>query len=291
MASGLVGVLVFGYAAAVGHLKLHEREFIFLPAERRVVAPASRFDLRETRVTYPSTDGVRLSAWIVPSVAASSTGTWLLICHGNRGNIGYGPRPEFYAFMRDLGVHLLAFDYCGFGDSSGAPEESGLYDDATASYEYLIHTLRVPPERVVLFGHSLGSGVAIELASRVPAAGLIVEGAYNSVADRGQELYPLFPIKLIATQRFPSLERIPSVTMSKLFLHSPEDTVIPYAHGRRLFEAAHAPKRFVDVRGGHEEPYRIDKTVYYGAIATFIRDVAPPSTTAGLHRSPKARKE
>ena len=69
--------------------------------------------------------------------------------------------------------------------------------------------------------------------------------------------------------------------MSKLFLHSQADTVIPYAHGRRLFEAAHAPKRFVDVRGGHEDAYRIDKTVYYGAIATFIRDVAPPSSPAG----------
>ena len=110
--------------------------------------------------------------------------------------------------MRDLGINLFAFDYRGFGESSGTPDERGLYDDATASYQFLIRSLGVPPERIVLFGHSLGSGVAIELASRVPAAGLIVEGAYTSVVDRGQ------------------------------VLHSPEDMVIPYAHGRRLFDAA-----------------------------------------------------
>ena len=132
--------------------------------------------------------------------------------------------------MRDLGINLFAFDYRGYGESSGVPDENGLYADATASYEYLTRTLGVTPDRLILFGHSLGSGVAIELASRVPAGGLIVEGAYTSIADRGQELYPLFPIRLIVTQRFPSLDRIPSITIPKLFLHSPEDVVIPYAH-------------------------------------------------------------
>ena len=224
------------------------------------------------RVTYPSTDGITLSAWIVPAAAPSSD-AWLLICHGNLGNIGYAQRPEFYASMRNLGVNLFAFDYLGYGESSGTPDERGLYADATASYEYLTRTLRVPPARLILFGHSLGSGVAIELASRVPAAGLIVEGAYTSVADRGQELYPFLPITLMATQRFPSLDRIPSIDMPTLFLHSPEDAVVPYAHGRRLFEAARALKRFVDVRGGHEDAFRIDKPVYYGAFAEFLREV------------------
>ena len=261
----------------MGYLKFNERAFIFRPAERRVAAPAPGLALREQRIVYSSSDGVTLSAWIVPAAAGHASGTWLLVCHGNFGNIGYGQRPEFYAFMRDLGVNLFAFDYRGFGDSTGTPDERGLYADATASYEYLIRTLHVPPERIVIFGHSLGSGVAIELASRVRAAGLIVEGAYTSIVERGQELYPLLPINLIASQRFPSLDRIASISMPKLFLHSPEDTVIPYAHGRRLFEAARAPKRLVDVRGGHDDAYRIDKAVYHGAIAQLLRDVTPAS--------------
>lgn len=270
---GVLGLLAFGYAGAIGYLRFHEREYLFQPAERHVDASASQFALNETRVTYPSTDGVTLSAWIVPAGLSSTARGWLLICHGNFGNIGYGQRPEFYASMRDLGLNLLAFDYRGFGESNGAPDERGLYDDAMASYEYLTRTRRVRPERLIIFGHSLGSGVAIELASRVPAAGLIVEGAYTSVADRGQELYPYLLVKLIATQRFPSLDRIPSIEIPKLFLHSPEDAVIPYAQGRRLFEAARGSKRFVDVRGGHEDAFRIDQTIYFDAVAALLDDV------------------
>ena len=289
MAGLLSALLVLGYLGAVGYVKLNERTLIFRPLERKVGPSPSRFNLREQRVRYPSSDGVTLTAWIVPAAGASPSDTWLLICHGNLGSIGYGGRPEFYASMRDLGVNLLAFDYRGFGESSGAPDERGLYDDATASYQYLARSLGVPPERLVLFGHSLGSGVAIELASRVPAAGLIVEGAYTSVVDRGQELYPFFPIALMATQRFPSLERVRLIDLPKLFLHSQEDAVIPYAHGRRLFEAARAPKQFVDVRGGHDDAYRIDKSVYYGAIAAFLRETTtrPGPADSAWERPPR----
>jgi pimeloyl-ACP methyl ester carboxylesterase len=270
----LAGLAVLAYLGSIGYLRLNEKALVFEPAERMVAAPAARFALAERRVTYPSTDGVTLSAWIVPAATPASD-MWLLVCHGNRGNIGYRQRPEFYATIRDLGINLLAFDYRGFGESTGTPDERGLYADATASYEYLTRTLGVPQERLVIFGHSLGSGVAIELASRVPAAALIVEGAYTSVVERGQELYPVFPIALIATQRFPSLERIASITVPKLFLHSPADRVIPYAHGRRLFEAARPPKRLVEVEGGHDDAFRADKAVYTGAIAQLVREVDP----------------
>lgn len=267
---------VVGYGGAMVYLKVNERSLVFRPADRHVATPDPRFALHEQRVTYPSTDGVTLSAWIVPAAAARASGMWMLICHGNYGNIGFGQRPEFYSLMRDLGVALFAFDYRGYGDSSGTPDEHGVYDDATASYEYLTRTLGIAPDRIVIFGHSLGSGVAIELASRVPAAALIVEGAYTSIADRGQELYPLLPIRLLATQRFPSIERIQSIAIPKLFLHSHEDSVIPYAHGYRLFETAREPKRFMSVKGGHEDAYRIDTNVYYGAIQRLLDDVGRP---------------
>lgn len=263
-------MLIAGYAAAVVYVKVNEKALIFQPDERTVGPSPDRFALREKRVTYASTDDVTVSAWLIP--AAEPSDTWMLICHGNLGSIGYGARPEFYASMRDLGINLLAFDYRGFGESNGTPDERGFYDDATASYRYLTDTLHVPPQRIVIFGHSLGSGVAIELASRVPAAGLIVEGAYTSVVDRGQELYPFFPIAYMATQRFPSLERIGRISIPTLFLHSPEDRVIPYTHGRRLFDAARSQKRFVDVRGGHDDAFRIDKATYFGAVETFLQE-------------------
>jgi fermentation-respiration switch protein FrsA (DUF1100 family) len=271
----MMATVILVYAGFLSYLRLNERAFIFLPGDRAVAAPPGALALNEERVSYPSTNGVTVSAWIVPAPPSRPSEQWMLICHGNFGNIGFGARPQFYASMRDVGLNLLAFDYRGYGDSTGAPDEQGLYDDALASYSYLTERRGVAPDEVVIFGHSLGTGVAIELAARVPAAALIVDAAYTSIVDRAAELYPLFPVRYVATQRFASLERVGSIATPKLFLHSPEDTVIPFGHGRRLFEAAPEPKRFVSVRGGHDNAFRVDKDVYFGAIADMVRSVRP----------------
>ncbi|MEO7190757.1 MAG: alpha/beta hydrolase [Vicinamibacterales bacterium] len=271
----LMLLLALGYAGAAGYLRWSEHALVYQPGSRQVDVPPERFALRERRVTYPSSGGAVLSAWVIPARPQHSAAQWMLICHGNYGNVGFGQRPEFYAFMRDLDVNLFAFDYRGFGESTGTPSEQAFYDDAEASYGYLIRTLGVRPDQIVIFGHSLGSAVAIELATHSPASALIVDGAFTSVVERAAELYPLLPISLVATQRFPSIDRIASVVMPKLFLHSPDDMVIPYALGLRLFEAARPPKQFVAVRGGHENAFKTDQTVYYGAIARLLREVAP----------------
>jgi uncharacterized protein len=266
----LAALVILAYAGAIVYLKVNERAFVFIPDDRIVQRPSAELQLGEERVTYPSTGGITVSAWTIPAHPTPSSGMWMLICHGNFGNIGFGRRPQFYSFMREVGVNLLAFDYRGYGESTGEPEEQGLYDDARASYDYLVNTRHVRPDQIVIFGHSLGSAMAIELASHVPAAALIVEGAFTSVLERGQEIYPLLPIRLVSTQRFLSIDRIQSIEMPKLFLHSPEDAVIPFAHGRRLFDTAREPKRFVSVRGGHDDAYRVDREAYFRAIADWI---------------------
>ena len=276
----LTGLALAAYGAALGYLRLNERAYLFL---RRIGTCRCRqrgYALREERVAYPSSGGVTIAAWVVPARASVASGLWMLVCHGNYGSIGFGARPPFYAGMRDQGVHLLAFDYRGFGESDGTPEEQGLYDDAMASYTYLTVRAASPPDRIVIFGHSLGSGVAIELASRVPAAALVVEGAYTSVVDRAQELYPLFPVRLIATQRFPSIDRIGSIACPSFFCTRLRTQSSPIAQGRRLFAAAPEPKRFVEVKGGHDNAFRIDGRVYYGAIGELLRTVVPPPSGA-----------
>jgi pimeloyl-ACP methyl ester carboxylesterase len=277
----VLGAIVLGYVAIVVGMRVNERRLVFKPADRTVPAPPDYFKLRQRHVRYPSTDGTVLSAWIVPAASRDSSGMWMLICHGNYGNIGYGQRPEFYAFARDAGLNLLAFDYRGFGESDGSADEAGLYQDALASWHYLTDSLGVPPSNIVIFGHSLGSGVATELATRVDAAALVLEGAFTSVIDRGQELYPLLPVRLIGSQRFESLARMPSITEPKLLLHSPEDDVIPFAHSERLLAAAAAPKRLVSVSGGHMDAFSQDKETYFGALAELLSRVAPPQASAG----------
>jgi fermentation-respiration switch protein FrsA (DUF1100 family) len=185
-------------------------------------------------------------------------------------------------------VNLLAYDYRGFGESEGMPSEAGVYADAEAAYRYLTDSLGVPPSRIVLFGHSLGTGVTIELARRVAAAGLIVEDAYTSVAERGQEVFPLLPVKLIARSRFASIEKVGSLRLPKLFLHARNDRTIPIEHGRRVFAAASEPKQWVELDAGHADAYSAERARYYGAIGTFIRRVAAPPVVADLERRPKA---
>ena len=129
---------------------------------------------------------------------------------------------------------------------------------------------RVPASRVVIYGWSLGSAVAVTLASGVESAALIVEGAPASLVDIGQQQYPFFPVRLLMRNPFDSIRRIDRVRAPILFLHSPEDAVIPIAEGRRLYDAARGDKTFVEVRGGHVNATTIDTQRFYGAIRSFL---------------------
>jgi uncharacterized protein len=270
MTFGVVLLAVVAYLGLLLLLRLNESRLIYFPgAERRLISPPAELRLPVRRVSIETDDGITLGSWVIPA-GADSTGYWLLICHGNAGNLSEFGRPAHYAGLHALGLSLLAFDYRGYGESDGVPSEAGLYKDADASYRYLRETLGVPSEKIVIFGHSLGSAVAVDLASRVPAAGLILEGALTSVIDRGQELYPYIPVRWIGRSRFSSIEKISRVLAPKLFLHARADDVIPLAHGRRLFEAAPPPKAFVELKGGHGDAFELDSAVYFGSIARFL---------------------
>lgn len=273
--SGVLRLLLVAalcYLAILVVLRLSETRLLYLPGGSRTLLeppPALGLDVRKVQLT--ASDGVRLVSWAMP--AEGGSGHWLLICHGNAGNISEAGRPYHYAGLRGLGLSLFAFDYRGYGESEGAPTEQGLYRDAEAAYRYLRDTLDIPPERIVLFGHSLGAAVAVELATRVPAAGLVLDGALTSVVERAQELFPYAPVRWLAANRYPSIERIGSLRLPKLFLHARDDEVVPIAHGRRLFEAAAPPKRFVELRGTHGDAFDADSAEYYGAIGRFVAEL------------------
>ena len=253
-------------------LRLSESRMLYVPGgNRTLLDPPPELALDVRRVTITASDGVRLAAWTMP--LGEGSGYWLLMCHGNAGNISEAGRPHHYAGLRGVGLSLLAFDYRGYGESEGAPTEDGLYRDADAAYRYLRDTIGVPPERIIIFGHSLGSAVAVELASRVPAAGLILDGALTSVVERAQELFPYAPVRWIAASRYPSIERVGDLALPKLFLHARGDEVIPLAHGRRLYEAAAPPKRLVELRGTHGDAFEVDSAAYYDAIGRFVAEL------------------
>jgi fermentation-respiration switch protein FrsA (DUF1100 family) len=266
-------IVCVAYLIAIIGIRLFEPRLVYQPGARTVDPPDASLALHERSVSFRAADSTVLTAWAIPAVYGEPDAPWVLISHGNYGNIGYGGRPQFYAWFRDLGVNLFAYDYRGFGASDGSPSEAGVYADANAAYRYLTDSLHVPPSRIVLFGHSLGTGVTIELARHGAAAGLIVEDAYTSVADRGQEVFPLLPIRLIARSRFTSIDKVGGLRLPKLFLHARNDRTIPIDHGRKLFAAAAGPKQFVELNAGHADAYAADRARYYGAIDAFIRRV------------------
>jgi uncharacterized protein len=270
----IVAAAVLIYAGILVLLRVYESRLIYFPGpERTLVAPPLSLALPVQRVEITTEDAVTLVAWVMPAEPGSSW--WLLVCHGNAGNLSEFDRPLHYAGLRQLGLNLLAFDYRGYGESGGVPSEAGLYRDADAAYRYLTDQRGIPANRILIFGHSLGSAVAVDLASRVRSAGLIVEGAFTSATERGQELYPYIPVRWIAKSRFSSVDKISRVTVPKLFLHAQGDEVIPLAHGRRLYEAAPPPKAFVELRGGHGDAFDVDSARYFGSIASFLLTLQP----------------
>src|SRR3954465_9586746 len=166
MSWSIILLAVIVYLGLLLLLRLNESRLIYFPGSaRRLIDPPAALQLPVRRASIHAEDGVTLGSWIIPA-GADSTGYWMLICHGNAGNLSEFGRPDHYAGLRALGLSLLAFDYRGYGESEGAPSEAGLYRDADAAYSYLRTELRVPPERIIVFGHALGSTVAVQPASR-----------------------------------------------------------------------------------------------------------------------------
>lgn len=276
----LIALAVVGsgvYAAAVVRLMTQETELIFRTTVARAdTTPSFAFQ----QVDIPRTDGARQFAWRMDRDGTEQGGTadetWVLFLHGNASTVGSRMNVKHYTRLRELGLNVFAPEYRGYNGLEGVPSEAGVGADARAGYDYLRKEIGVPAERLVIFGWSLGAAVAVGLASTVDVRGVVLEGAPASIVGVGQQRYPLFPIRLIIRNPFNAIEKIAGVRAPLLFLHSPEDAVIPLAEGRRLFDAAPSPKTFVEVKGGHIEASEIDREVFYGAVRAFLQAISTP---------------
>ena len=260
--------LIVLYAIATLWFVIREESLVY-PRTRELDSLA--YGVTRLPVTLLTNDGLRLAAWAMPDTDQAASQVWVLFLHGNGGNVS--TPMQFYSLLLERGVHILALDYRGYGQSDGDPTEPGLALDADAAYEYLVRQLHVPGRNIVLYGHSLGGAVAINLATYARASGLIVEGTFTSLANRVQEIYPIIPVKWIMKNRFDSIEKIPHVTIPKLFIHSANDDVVPIEHGRQLFAAASDPKEFLEVSGGHFTACVQDEEKFFGGVSRFIHEV------------------
>ncbi len=250
--------LLFG-----GYLYLRQDRMVFCPTSELVDTPSS-LGLSFEDVYVDVADGEKIHAWYFP---AGGTRT-VLFCHGNGGNISH--RLETAEFIVGLGVNILLFDYRGYGKSDGSPSESKVYADAEACYRWLLSEKSVREDNIVIFGRSLGGAVAIELAGRVDFGALVVESSFTSVADMARQIFPYFPARYLLRYEFDSIGKIASIDCPVLVTHSTEDDIIPFAMGRRLFDSARMPKRFVRFSGGHNERDYLRDPSYVEAVRDIV---------------------
>jgi len=256
------------YAGLALYLYVFQARFVYFPElpSRRVEATPTDIGLAFETVRLDTADGEKLAGWYIPAPAARGT---LLYLHGNGGNIGH--RLDPIAVFHRLGLNVLIIDYRGYGASSGKPSEEGTYQDALAAWRYLTQQKHHPPERIVLFGESLGGSIAAWLAARHAPAGLVVYASFTSVPEMAQALYPMFPAARLARYRYDTRAALKEVNCPLLILHSRNDEIIPFSHGQALLAAAHEPKRLVELRGGHNDALLVSEEVYAREIEAFLQ--------------------
>lgn len=250
-------------------LRWREPHMLYYPDRSIEQTPASlgwKFD----DITLTASDGVRINGWFIPTPLPTSAHPplTLLFFHGNAGNIS--DRLDKLGEFRSLGADVFIIDYRGYGRSDGTPDEQGTYRDAQAAYEYLTKQRRIGPRRIVVYGESLGSAIAVDLAAKQPAGGVIIEEPFTSVGDVGQKLFPFMPVRLLVRNKYDTLSKIASINAPLLIFHSPEDEVIPFLHGQRLFAAAREPKTFVELHGPHNDAFLASAAAYRNGLQQFL---------------------
>lgn len=260
-----LGVFALGYAALAGFVYFGQDRLVYFPqVGRDDVATPRDAGLGYERVILTTADGERLDAWHVPVPDARGT---VLVCHGNAGHIGH--RLPLLVMFRRLGYAVFIFDYRGYGKSSGRPSEQGLDQDVRAAWEYLL-ARGVTPQRAVFYGESLGAAVCTKLAATVHPAALVLASAFTSAPELGGDIYPFLPVRLLARVRFNTLEALVKYPGAVFVAHSPDDEIVPYRHGRALYDAASGPKEFLELQGGHNDGFVFMRAEWTAALGRFL---------------------
>lgn len=174
------------------------------------------------------------------------------------------------AGQHDLLSRKGDYTHPSYGRSNGVPSEEGTYLDAEAAWDYLVTEYGKTPQDIIVVGHSLGGAVATELAMRKKPAALIVESSFTSLPDLAAKLYPWLPVKLISKHQYASVNKVSSIPCPKLFIHSPDDEIIPFEQGRVLYEKASQPKEFLLIKGGHNDGFLISGKIYSDGLMKFF---------------------
>jgi uncharacterized protein len=265
----LIGAVL---AALLALLWLTQRRMMYFPSGD-VPSPVQVGLSRAETASFATDDGLTLNGWFVPAEGASR-GT-VIVFNGNAGNRAY--RSDLAAQLAASGLAVLLFDYRGYGENPGSPTEEGLALDARAARRYVLSRGDVDGRRLVYFGESLGSAVAVRLAVEHPPHALILRSPFTSFVDLGRLHYPILPVGWILRDRYPSVDRISRISCPLLVIAGSADALVPVSQSRRLFEAALEPKRLEIVEGAdHNDEVLVAGPRVVGAVTAFVRGLNSP---------------
>ncbi|HSD60725.1 MAG TPA: alpha/beta hydrolase [Burkholderiales bacterium] len=267
----MVGTVLLGvalaYGALVGLIYVSQDRLVYFPeiGGRELAVNPGSVGLPFEDVSLATSDGETLHGWFVPAKAPRGA---VLFCHGNAGNISH--RLDSLLMFYRMGYSVLIYDYRGYGRSTGRPTEQGTYLDAEAAWVYLTETRGFAPQRIAVFGESLGGAVAAWLAARHPPGALVLASTFTSVPDMGAAVYPFLPVRLLARIRYDARDSVGRVPAPVFVAHSPEDEIVPFAQGQALFAAAGEPKQFLELAGGHNDGFIFVREAWVRALAQFL---------------------
>jgi len=242
-------ILVLGLLLLNVWMYFQQPQMIFYPIRELYQTPAD-WGLDYEDVTLNTADNVQLHGWYIPNQQSEQV---LLFFHGNAGNISH--RRDSLELFHRLGLNVFIIDYRGYGKSRGKPDEQGLYRDAAAAWDYLTEAKGIANDHILIFGRSLGGAVAARLASGVQARGLILESTLSSARDFARAVFPVLSRLVVTRYDFNTAENIQRVHYPVLVLHSPEDEIMPFHLGEKIFQAAQQPKHFVRMQGDHNNGF------------------------------------
>ena len=269
-----VAVVLVAYLIVLLIFRAFEKQLIFFPHyPGRLTGDWKPAGLPGEEVWLRTADGVKLHAWWIGAERAEFT---FVAFHGNAGNITH--RADVYRFLRELPANVLAVEYRGYGRSEGSPSEAGLYRDAEAAYDYLVRQRGMAASRIISFGQSLGSAIAVDLAASHPVAGVVLEAPFPSARRVAQRVYPFLPgLGWVARSKFNTAAKLSRIRAPVLVVHCTRDPVIAFLLGEEVYRLAGEPKSLLRIEAScHEEASLVAPAEYRAQLLALLGSLQAP---------------
>lgn len=260
----LLYILLGIYLFSVLFFWFYQKQIIFIPGREIFRTPKDE-GLEFEDIDLKTPDGLTLNAWYIPNHHAEKS---ILFCHGNAGSLS--SRIDTINLLHEMGFSLFIFDYRGYGISEGTASEQGCYIDSETALAYMVDELRIPQENIIIWGRSLGGPIAAYIAARGDFYATVLESTFTSIRDMAVHKFKILPTFIMTRFRFPTVEYVKQIKSPTLIVHSPDDEIIPYYMGERLFEAASSPKKFLALRGSHNCCYFDSIDIYKKGVLDFL---------------------